>query len=142
MSSTDSPALEKPGLYRLAADGRSLRLLAVRCRDCATTSFPATVYGCRRCGADITALDAVELSGAGTLRNFVTLHRDVMEGFPPPAIIGEVEIAPGLVEEVHLLETDETLLARGATVRAVAIEVERDGGRRLACRFTADGAGR
>ena len=141
MTSTDGPALEKPALYRLAEDGQSLRLLAVRCRECTATSFPATVHGCRRCGADTSALEAVELGGAGILKNFVTLHRDVMAGFPPPAIIGEVEIAPGVVEEVHLLETDEALLARGAIVQAVPVEIGRDGARQLACRFTMAGAG-
>lgn len=140
-SPTPGATLEKPSLYRLAEDGRSLRLLAVRCRDCDAISFPATVYGCRRCGADRGALDPVELSGAGTLKNFVTIHRDVMPGFAPPAIVGEVEIAPGVVEEVHLVETDEARLARGATVRAVAVAVARDGGEKLACRFTIDADG-
>lgn len=136
---SDRVALEKPTLYRLAPDGRSLRLLAARCRPCGSLSYPAGVYGCRRCGADESQLDPAELSGVGILKNFVTIHRDVMPGFPAPAIVGEVEIAPDLVEEVQLLETDESTLARGIAVRAVAVEIERDGRTVIGCRFTADG---
>ena len=41
---------QHPGLYQLAADGRSLEFLYVQCPACAKLSFPANVPGCAHCG--------------------------------------------------------------------------------------------
>ena len=44
--------LEKPDLYRLSEDGRTLVLRVGRCATCKELSFPLTRYGCPKCGAE------------------------------------------------------------------------------------------
>ena len=88
----------------------SEKLLA-HCTGCGTYTFPASAYGCRRCGS--AQLDAVALPQAPVLRNFITVHGDVAPGLTPPFVVGEVELAPGVVEEALLTVTDESLLRLG-----------------------------
>lgn len=52
------------------------------------------------------------------LLNFVTVHAELVPGLAPPYVIGEVEICPGLVEEVRLTTADENALEIGMPVTA------------------------
>jgi uncharacterized OB-fold protein len=112
-----------PTLYRLAGNGRSIRLLFGRCPRCAALTFPATAYGCSACGAAPLAVE--ERDGEGVLQAVVTLHAAVMPGLPVPQAIGDVEIAPGIIEEV-LLEGAGEDYAPGMRVVARAHALEDD----------------
>lgn len=108
-----------PSLYRLAGDRPVL--LFGRCRSCRALTFPANAYGCSACGAD--GLDTVERPAEGTLKAVVTLKAAVLPGLAVPQVIGDVEIAPGITEEV-LIEGDEAGLAPGMVLTGVAHPLE------------------
>lgn len=126
--------LEKPDLYGLAPDGRALRLRAARCGDCGELSFPVVNYGCPQCGAAPERCTEESLSGAATLLEFITIHGQVAPGIAPPIVVGEAELAPGLVEEV-VLGVPEEELALGMRLQAVPVEIRRGDDTLIACRF-------
>ncbi len=126
--------LQKPSLYELAADGRSLNLLAAVCDDCGYTNFPANDYGCLQCGAEGGRLRRTRLSGKGVLRNFVTLHQP-LAGVTAPAVVGEVEIAENVIVEVLIKCDSESALRTGLAVQAVAEPETNAGQSKLTCRF-------
>lgn len=90
-------APKHPALYRLDEHGR-VKLLFGRCGSCEALTFPANAYGCRVCGAP--DLQPVDREATGTLIAAVTLHADLIPGLPAPQVVGDVELAPGIVEEV------------------------------------------
>ena len=136
---SSSIALEKPQLYTVAPDGRSLHLLAARCDACRALTFPAGSYGCRVCGAAPDRLTAEKLSGRGILREFITVHLELVPGLKAPAVIGDVEIADGLIEEA-VMGCTEAELACDIIVQAVPVEIGEGDKRRVACRFVPAGA--
>ena len=85
-----------------------LPTLLAHCRQCGTYTFPSNAWGCRQCGADTLA--KVPMPQTPVLRNFITLHGDVVPGLTPPVVVGEVEIAPGVVEEALIAVDDESQL--------------------------------
>lgn len=98
-----------------APDGLHL----AHCAHCGCHTFPATAYGCRQCGrAD--RLSSVSLPQPPVLTNFVTLHAELAPGLPVPCVIGEVQLAPGVVEEA-LIAADEAQLVIGMPLRAEAV---------------------
>ena len=102
----------------------SLRL--ARCGHCGGYSYPAGVYGCRVCGrAD--ALAAVPLPGTPVLKNFVTVHAALAPGLPVPCVVGEVELAPGLVEEALIDGDEDALVVDMPLVATRASDVGPDG---------------
>jgi uncharacterized OB-fold protein len=109
-----------PTLYRLGEDG-SPRLLFGRCLACEALTFPANAYGCARCGS--ASLEIVERPAAGTLVACVTLHADLIAGLPAPQVVGDVEIAPGIVEEV-LIQGEQDTLVPGMTLAGVVHPLE------------------
>ena len=138
MSSPSIP-LEKPQLYELSPGNNTLALLAARCRDCGAITFPAASYGCRQCGAPPDRLAAEKLSGRGRLREFITVHLELVPGLKPPIVVGDVEIADGLVEEV-VMGCPEGELAHEMFVQAVPIETGEGEQRKIVCRFIPAGA--
>ena len=69
--------------------------------------------GCRHCGAPTEQLRAEACAAPLRLLNFVTVHAPLAPGLKVPAVIGEVELAPGLVEEARIDVADEGALALG-----------------------------
>jgi uncharacterized protein len=135
MADREEPVrLEKPDLYRLAPDGRTLRLRGARCRNCDGLSFPVVNYGCPLCGAPPEACNEEELGGEATLLEFITIHGKVAPGVNPPIVVGEAEIASGIVEEIEL-GVSEDQLRLGMTIQAVPVEIARGDERVVACRF-------
>ncbi|CAG9166672.1 hypothetical protein CURE108131_03075 [Cupriavidus respiraculi] len=108
--------------HTLSADGRTPVLQAARCGQCGGHSYPANVPGCRHCGAPGHTLEAVDCMGAVPLRNVVTVHAPLAPGLAVPAIIGEIELCPGLVEEVRVDARDEADAMPGTVVRPVWID--------------------
>ena len=90
-----------------------------RCTVCGGTSFPAQVPGCRHCGAPPAQLRAEACAAPVRLLNFVTVHSPLAPGLKVPAVIGEVELAPGLVEEARIDVPDENELALGMALAPV-----------------------
>jgi uncharacterized protein len=126
--------LEKPDLCRLAPDGRTLHLRASRCAACGGLSFPPSPWGCPLCGAAPDRVEEEETDGRATLLEFITIHTRISPDLSPPVVVGEAELAPGIIEEIEL-GVPEDRLALGMTVQAVAQEVERESGPALAIRF-------
>lgn len=91
-------------------------LQIARCDRCQGYSYPPNVPGCRHCGAPPADLSLVACVKPLPLRNFVTVHAELVPGLRPPYVIGEVEIAPGLFEEVMLTVEDEAVLQVGMPV--------------------------
>ena len=107
MTATDSPAL-----------------LLAHCRDCGAWTFPPQAWGCRVCGAPPERLDARPPPQPPLLRQAVTVRSELAPGLPVPCVIGEVKLAPGVVEEAWIdlpgagmPEADA--LAPGSPLRAV-----------------------
>lgn len=95
------------------------RLLA-HCRQCGTYTFPSNAWGCRQCGADTLA--KVPLPQTPVLRNFVTVHGDLAPGLTPPFVVGEVELAPGVVEEALIAVDDESALRLDMPMEAIGAD--------------------
>lgn len=130
---------QHPGLYQLAADGRSLEFLYVQCPACAKLSFPANVPGCAHCGDALQDAQTVARPGGGTLLEFVTLHVPLLPGLQTPRISGDIRIADGVVEEGVIAVPDESELHVGMALRAVA--VAQPSGEMFDCRFVPAQAG-
>lgn len=56
------------------------------------------------------------------LRNFITIHGDVAPGLTPPVVVGEVELAPGVIEEVLIAVADESQLTLGMPMEAIGAD--------------------
>jgi uncharacterized OB-fold protein len=97
-----------------------LPTLLAHCRRCATYTFPSNAWGCRECGAD--TLDKVPMPQTPILRNFITLHGDVVPGLAPPVVVGEVELAPGVVEEALIAVVDESQLKLDMPMQAIGAD--------------------
>lgn len=97
-----------------------LPTLLAHCRQCGTYTFPSNAWGCRQCGAD--TLDKVPMPQTPVLRNFITLHGDVVPGLTPPVVVGEVEIAPGVVEEALIAVAGESQLTLDMPMEAVGAD--------------------
>lgn len=123
----------RPTLYRLAADGRSLDFLFAQCPHCRGLSFPANAPGCMHCGHALEAPEPVARPGGGTLLEYVTLHVPLAPGLAAPSIAGDIRIAEQVVEEGVIGVDDESLLAPGMAMRAVAVPL--DSGTHYGCRF-------
>ena len=95
-------------------------LQLAHCTSCGAWTFPADAHGCRRCGAAREQLRAEPCPAAPRLRNAITLHTALHPDLPAPCVIGEVELAPGVVEEALIDVADEAMLAPGAELDAVA----------------------
>lgn len=81
------------------------------CEACDTYTYPPQAYGCRRCGAAL--LHPVSPPTPAILRNYVTLHTALTPELEVPCVIGEVELAPGVVEEALIDARDEAGLSLG-----------------------------
>lgn len=86
------------------------------CQACGAWNYPAESWGCRVCGASAESLRSEPLPGSAILRNAVTVHAELSPGLPVPCVVGEIELAPGLIEEALLDVADESAVALGAVV--------------------------
>jgi uncharacterized OB-fold protein len=93
-------------------------LQLAHCSVCNTHTWPPSAYGCRRCGNP--ALSKVPLPQAPKLLNFVTVHSELSPGLPVPCVIGELELAPGVIEEALIGVSDEAGLTLGMAVQPQA----------------------
>ena len=96
---------------------RQATLHLAHCERCGGWTFPAGAYGCRQCGADSSALQARAMPASPRLLNFVTVHAELAPGLPVPCVVGEVELAPGVVEEALIDVPSEDGLWLGAELR-------------------------
>lgn len=105
-------------LFETRDDGRvALRVLL--CGTCGATSFPATAYGCSRCGTARSRCRAGLVHGPFVLRNYVSVHQPLLPALRVPFVVGDVEIAPGIVEEAIIDVASEDALHVGMPLRAV-----------------------
>lgn len=93
-------------------------LLLGHCDACGTWSFPAQAWGCRRCGRP--TLQARPLPAPPRLVNAITVHIELVPGLPAPCVIGEVQLAPGVVEEALIDVASEDRLQAGMALQARA----------------------
>ncbi len=96
-------------------------LQLAHCGACGAYSFPAQVQGCRVCGAAPSQLQSVPCVQPLRLLNFVTVHSELLPGLPVPCVVGEVQLASGVVEEA-LIDADEASLSLGMAVQAVRLQ--------------------
>jgi uncharacterized OB-fold protein len=95
------------------------QLLLGHCEACGTWNFPAESWGCRACGAPTATLQAKPLPGPAILRNAVTVHAELAPGVPVPCVVGEIELAPGVIEEALLQVASEADVTLGSVVESV-----------------------
>ena len=112
---------QRPSLYRLAADGRSLDFFFAHCPACQGLSFPANAPGCMHCGHPTDEAMQVVRPGGGTLLEYVTLHVALVTDMHTPSIAGDIRIAEQVVEEGVIAVDDESRLQPGMALRAVAV---------------------
>ena len=110
-----------PSLYRLA--GSDIELLFSSCDACSALTLGANVYGCRVCGSE--RLQVIARPGTARLLACIELGAEVIPGLKPPQAIGEIEIAPGVIEEA-LLIGPASRYAPGMRVVARPIVVDGD----------------
>ena len=91
-------------------------LKIARCQKCETYTLPVNAYGCRSCGANRSFLDEVRLPDRPKLVNFVTLYAPLSPELNVPCVIGELEFAPGVIEEAVIDVCDEADLYIGMNV--------------------------
>ena len=113
--STDTPLMPPWGVAHLPT-------LLAHCRQCGTYTFPPNAWGCRGCGAGNAILDKVPMPATPVLRNFITIHGDVAPGLTPPVVVGEVEIAPGVIEEALIAVDDEAKLTLDMPMEAIGAD--------------------
>jgi uncharacterized OB-fold protein len=99
-----------------------LSTLLAHCGRCGTYTFPSNAWGCRACGADPSQLTPSPMPQVPRLRNFVTIHGDLSPNLKPPAVVGEVELAPGVVEEALLAVGDESLLSLDMELQVIGTD--------------------
>ena len=95
------------------------QLLLGHCQACGAWNYPAESWGCRICGAAREQLQPRPLPGPAILRNAVTVHAELVPGLPVPCVVGEIELAPGVVEEALLQVAHEADVVLGAPVEPV-----------------------
>lgn len=127
---------QRPSLYRLAADGRSLDFLFAQCPACNGLSFPANAPGCMHCGHPLDDAEQVANPGGGTLLEYVTLHVPLVPGMPAPSIAGDIRIAGQVVEEGVIAVADESALRPGMAMKAIAVPLA--SGDSYGCQFVPD----
>lgn len=98
----------------------SIDLLLAHCPQCGSYTFPAAAYGCRACGAGADRLQAVPCPTVPRLRNAVTVHAELAPGLPVPCVIGEVELALGVIEEALIDVESEAQLKLGMALQPSA----------------------
>ena len=96
-------------------------LTLAHCAACGSYTFPSNVYACRCCGAPREKLQSRPCPQEPRLRSAVTLHAQLHPDLPAPCVIGEVELAPGVVEEAVLDLTDESAAVLGMPLKPIAI---------------------
>lgn len=131
--SLNERSAQHPSLYQLAADGRSLDFRYTRCSACQRLSFSSNAPGCMHCGAPLDGAERVTQAGGGTLLEFVTLHVALRPGMVAPSIAGDIRLADGIVEEGVIAVDDESRLAHGMALRAIAVPLPT--GEHYTCRF-------
>ncbi len=90
------------------------------CDACGAYTYPPQAYGCRRCGA--AGLRAVALPVQATLQNFVTLYTELTPELEVPCVIGEVRLAPGVIEEALIGVAGEVELNLGQALEPQAYQ--------------------
>ncbi|MCO4861268.1 hypothetical protein MKD38_06275 [Cupriavidus sp. WGlv3] len=98
---------------RSIAENGTRILQAAYCSECSGYSFPASVPGCGHCGAVPEALTTVDCNRPVQLLNVITVHAALAPGLSVPAIIGEIELCPRLVEEVRIEAESEAAVPPG-----------------------------
>jgi len=101
----------------------SAGLQLAHCAHCGCHTFPAQAHGCRQCGAT-EGLSACALPQVPVLTNFITLFAELAPGLPVPCVIGEVMLAPGVVEEALIAVADESALTLGMPLCAQGVVTE------------------
>lgn len=96
-------------------------LHVAHCQACGSWTFPAQAWGCRVCGAAPDQLHTSVPPTTPTLCNAVTVHAELAPGLPVPCVIGEVELAPGVVEEAWIDVAAESALHPGMVLRAEGV---------------------
>lgn len=124
----------QPALYDRGSGGDTLDLLFLECGVCSSLTFPSNAYGCRMCGAPGEEGKTVRRPGVCTLHNVLTVHQNLETTLKAPYVVGEIELAQGIVEEGVLAVEDESAVAPGMTVHAVAAPHPMDGSL-FVCRF-------
>lgn len=92
------------------------QLLLGHCQACGAWNSSAHSWGCRACGAPQTSLQPKPLPGPAILRNAVTVYAELAPGLPAHCVVGEIELAPGVIEEALLQVADEAAVPLGTVV--------------------------
>jgi uncharacterized OB-fold protein len=124
----------KPTLYQLANDGKSLEFIYASCNSCKRLTFPANAPGCMHCGLSIDTAEKLTRKGIGTLMEFVTVHVPLTPDMEVPCIIGDILLEDGIIEEVVISVHDESTLALGMSLKAIASPLQ--DGSAYTCHFT------
>lgn len=124
----------EPALYDYGVGGDTLDLLFLQCGACRALTFPSNAYGCRSCGAPSEEGQVTRRPGVGILRNALTVHQNLELTLKAPYVVGEIELAEGIVEEGVLAVDDESAVAPGMAVQAVAAPHPTDAAL-FVCRF-------
>ncbi len=111
----------KPTLFDLSETPPALNLLMKRCPQCEQLNFPANVPGCRVCGTCLTQTPIEQLPGIGILKKSIILNMSLGTDIQAPSLVGELELAPGLIRQAILQVDNSCQLHPEQTLQAIAM---------------------
>ncbi|UUC96738.1 hypothetical protein [Comamonas sp. C11] len=106
-------------MYSLLSDSHRVAFWFKRCPECSALSFPPGLPSCAACGLSLDAVPNQAHEAPCILREFVTLHVPLVPGIATPVVLGDIEIAPGVVRQGVLAVDSEAQLTLGQQVEPV-----------------------
>ncbi|NYT35919.1 hypothetical protein ERD78_03465 [Allopusillimonas soli] len=125
-------------LFKISDSQNRLAFSFHQCDKCGALSFPANTFGCHQCGAHTEDGHTISRPGKGVLRTAITVYADICPALKAPYVIGEIELAPGLIEEAVLDVGSEDEVHPGMLMEAVYIPDIKDKAL-IPCRFRPTG---
>lgn len=119
---TENPApnAPTPALYEPAGEADAVHLLFKQCPACPALAFPPGLPACGACGHPLGDTPTQAHVGPCVLREFVTVHAPLLPGMTVPMVVGEIEIAPGVIRQGIVDVASEAELSIGQMLRPMA----------------------
>jgi uncharacterized OB-fold protein len=100
----------------------------LRCGACERLTYPASAYGCSYCGTPRESGTTFNAPARGVLRTWVTVYADFTPAVRAPYVVGDIELAPGIIEQVLVGVADESTLREGQILVGMEQPPENDAG--------------
>lgn len=113
---TDNSESNAPSLFQQVDATGEVMLVFKQCPACQSLVFPPGLPACAACGHALDEVDPQPLAHPCVLKEFVTVHVPLLANVPVPMVVGEIEVAPGIVRQ-GVIDAQESELAVGQLLR-------------------------